>query len=186
MSLRQVLLLASLLACPLAAMAKADCPAGNWRNAGYQDGVNGMPVHWISRYRKACDQAGSPFDQETYLDARSEGLQRYCRAYNGYELGARGAPYYGACPASLEQDFLEAYRTGARLHGLRRKIRALDRQIAWYEDRMAELTETTRHDAQVIAERSERFLAEITRLERERAAYRERLELYETRIASIS
>jgi len=186
LSPRQILLLVSLMVFPMAVMATTECPAGNWRNAGYQDGVNGQPVHWITRYRKACELADSPFDRDTYLTARREGLERYCRAYNGYELGARGAPYYGACPAKLEGGFLDAYRTGARLHGLHRKIRALDRQIVWYEERILELTDSARHDAAVIAERSARFQAEIDRLEEERATYLQRLELYKTRVAGIS
>jgi hypothetical protein len=183
---RLILIVIVLLLSPAAVVATTDCPADNWRTTGYRDGVNGQPVHWISRYRKACELAGSEFDQQAYLDARREGLERYCRAYNGYELGSRGVPYYGACPAPLEADFLHAYRTGAELYGLRREIRGIDREIAWYEDRLAELAATAGRDADELAERAARFGAEIDRLKALRAAYRDRLEKYKTRVASTS
>lgn len=111
-------------------MSKDECLVSNWYDVGYVDGTRGAPPDVIAEHRKACAEHGVAPDFQAYNDGRREGLQYYCRAQKGYELGAGGAKYQGVCPRELEAGFLRGYRPGRELYDLQARVRQTNRQLA--------------------------------------------------------
>lgn len=157
--------------------AVAGCPAPDWDRVGYRDGNQGQPMHWIGRYARQCAQAGRVFDRDAYLEGRRRGLEDFCQPARAYAAGAAGDRYLGACPRELEPAFLDAFVAGARIHSLRRQIEQLDRQMAWYADRL-QSPSTDPGRRQVFAE-------ELTRLAERRREFESRLDRYTEPFAAV-
>jgi len=113
-----------------ASMSKEECVTADWRAIGYEDGAAGYPVSAVSGRRQACaKKAGVTVDMAAYTSGRREGLGLYCRASNGYAVGARGGAYQGVCTGPEEEEFLAAYETGRHLYGLRSTVASIGGQI---------------------------------------------------------
>jgi hypothetical protein len=140
--LRALLCAAGLLAVTgCAQMSASECQLADWQTVGFEDGASGAPPARIGTYRKACAAHGVAPDLAAYRAGREAGLAAYCRPQNGFRLGERGTAYAGLCPASLEPDFLHAYRAGTRIHGARQSVRAAASRVERTERRIAELAE---------------------------------------------
>ena len=155
----------------------AGCAAVDWDLEGYRDGSRGQPMHRIGRYQRECATSGGGFDRDHYLAGRARGLQIYCQPQAGYEAGAQGQQYLGACPQVLEPAFLDAFRAGARIHSVRRLITQIDRQLAWYEDRL--------QSGAVKQSRRPEFVAEIERLLQRKRQYEQSLDAYAVSLAAL-
>lgn len=187
-----------------AGMSAEECQLSDWRTVGYEDGSNGYTGDRIGQYRRACAEHGVAPDFQAYQAGRAAGLQEFCQPQRGFNLGTAGGQYNGVCPADLEPDFLDAFRTGAQLHTLRSNVNAANYQINARERELKEVKETMRaKEAQLIAretlvedrililadlkelaERTGQIEAEIEQLVDERARHEQELQSYETMLAS--
>ncbi len=112
-----------------ASMNKAECLVSDWQMIGYEDGAGGSGSERLAKHRKACAKHGVVPDLAAYKKGRAEGLQEYCQPTRGFALGRSGASYTGACPAELEANFLDAYKTGHHLWQLKTSVSSANRQI---------------------------------------------------------
>lgn len=113
-----------------ASMNEQECLVTDWRSVGFEDGVAGRTQGSIANYRQACSRHGVTPDLTQYRQGHAEGVEIYCRAGQGFEIGHRGSRYQGVCPANLEPDFLTAYNKGRQLFELESALRSVDNQIA--------------------------------------------------------
>lgn len=112
-------------------MSKEECLYADWRAIGYEDGAAGLDAGAISSRRTACaDKAKVTPDMEAYLAGREGGLDQFCRPANGFDYGARGGRYAGACQGRDEQGFVAAYEMGLTLYGLTQNFNAASRALA--------------------------------------------------------
>lgn len=106
------------LAACASGMSKKQCLYADWRAIGYEDGASGRDASAIASRREACaDNAGVTPDMEAYLDGREAGLDQFCRPANGFDVGAHGGRYAGACAGRNETAFVASYEKGLALHG---------------------------------------------------------------------
>ena len=157
--------------------AAAACPGPDWDAVGYRDGNEGQPMHWIGRYSRHCAVEGRAFDRDAYLSGRQRGLENFCQPAMAYAAGAAGERYLGACPRELEPAYLDAFVAGARIHSVRRLIEQLDRQVAWYADRLRSPSTDPR--------RRQVFAEELTRLAERRREFESRLDRYTESFAAL-
>lgn len=121
-------LAATLTGC--AGMSEQACLSTDWQTVGFEDGVAGRSPATISRYRQSCADYGIAPDLAEYRAGHDAGIQTFCRAGNGFEVGRSGYQYSGVCPAELEPAFLAAYNEGRQLYELEAALLAVDSQIA--------------------------------------------------------
>lgn len=183
LGLISVIALSALSGC--AAMSEQACLATDWRSAGFEDGVAGRSVGSIGRYRQACADYGVAPDLAEYRAGHSEGVNVYCRAGNGFEVGRRGYSYQGVCPADMEPDFLAAYNDGRQLYELETSLRSVENQIAERHRRLEHLTgELASASAAIIAdgtssERRAELLISIAAMAKEQGTISEEIEVLE-------
>jgi hypothetical protein len=128
---RTTLLCASLLALSgCAGMSEQACVSADWRTIGFSDGSFGRPAATIGSYSQQCGEHGVTPNLDAYRAGHAEGVQTYCRASNGFEVGRNGAAYQGVCPANLERDFVLEYNAGHHLYELESALRGVDARIA--------------------------------------------------------
>lgn len=112
-------------------MSKEECLYADWRAIGYEDGAAGRDAAAIGSRRVACaDKAKVTPDMEAYLQGREHGLGQFCRPANGFDYGARGGRYAGACQGRDEGPFVAAYEKGLKLYGLTSNYEAASRALA--------------------------------------------------------
>lgn len=134
------LILATIGLAGCAGMSEQACLVTDWRSVGFEDGVAGRCAGSIGSYRNACGKHGISPDLAEYRAGHEEGVEVYCRAGNGFEVGRRGSRYAGVCPADLEPGFLAAYSDGRQLYEYEAAVRAIENQIAARHRRLEELT----------------------------------------------
>jgi hypothetical protein len=122
-----------------AGMSEQECFATDWVSVGFEDGVAGRTAGAIGNYRAACSRYGVTPNLDAYRMGHAEGVDVYCRAGRGFEVGRSGSRYQGVCPASSESAFLEAYNKGRYLYGLESALRTVDGQIASRHRRLDEI-----------------------------------------------
>jgi hypothetical protein len=178
-----IVVIATLSGC--ATMSETACLATDWRSAGFEDGVAGRSVGSIGRYRQACADYGIAPDLAEYRAGHSQGVEVYCRANNGFEVGRRGYQYQGVCPADLEPDFLAAYADGRQLYDLESSLRAVENQIAARHQRLEQLTgELATASAAIIADGTStevraQLLLDIAAMAKEQGTISEEIEALE-------
>ena len=197
------LLGATMIVSGCASMSSEECVASDWRSVGYEDGSRGYTSDRIGNYRKACAKHGVTPDLDAYQAGRVEGLKEFCQPQRGFNVGASGGRYNGVCPSHLEPDFLDAYRTGARLHTLRSNVNSATYQINAKERELDNLDRTVRNkqatliadettvqdrvlllsDLKELSERKGQLEAEIVDLIEDRAHHEAELASYEAVLA---
>lgn len=105
-----------LLAACASGMSKKECQYADWRAVGYEDGAAGRDAGAIASRRAACAKARVAPDMEAYLSGREDGLGEFCRPANGFDYGARGNRYAGACAGRNETAFVASYEKGLALY----------------------------------------------------------------------
>lgn len=112
-----------------ASMSSEECAVSDWSAVGYEDGARGYTTERFSNHRKACAKHGIAPDFRAYQAGRDEGLVEFCQPSKGYNLGVSGGRYGGVCDVALEADFLDAYRVGQQLYGLRANVNGANSRI---------------------------------------------------------
>ncbi|MGD8978009.1 MAG: DUF2799 domain-containing protein [Gammaproteobacteria bacterium] len=186
-----------------ATMNEDECLVSDWRTVGYEDGAAGYSADRIGSYRKACAKHGVAPDLQAYRQGREEGLRQFCQPDNGFNLGARGGAYKGACPADLATDFTDAYQAGKQLYTLQSRVNTAASQIAYRHRQLDSVEDQLRakelgviSDDATIQERAQMLLeakelnekrgqleAEIVELERQKAIYERDLDRYRLTVA---
>jgi hypothetical protein len=111
-------------------MSEQACLTSDWRTVGFEDGSLGRSEAMIANYRKQCAEHGVQPNLDAYRAGHAAGVEVYCHAGNGFEVGRSGAVYQGVCPQNLEPEFLASYNQGHRLYELESAVRNIDAQIA--------------------------------------------------------
>lgn len=111
-------------------MSEQACKTSDWRTVGFEDGSLGRSESMIANYRQQCAEHGVQPNLDAYRDGHAAGVEVYCHAGNGFEVGHSGAVYQGVCPKNLEPEFLANYNAGHRLYELESAVRNIDSQIA--------------------------------------------------------
>lgn len=120
-------------------LSRNQCLASDWETIGYRDGVSGTDSTALIRHQDACMKHGITADRRAYLAGWREGIGRYCRPTNGFDLGERGATYRNVCPEDLQGEFRAAYHDGRQLHVAQAEIDAVRRAITGREQRLDEI-----------------------------------------------
>jgi outer membrane murein-binding lipoprotein Lpp len=110
------IVLAGFLVSGCASMDEDECRVADWRAIGYEDGVSGAPASHIGKRREACAEHGVRPDFAAYRQGREEGLREYCTPASGYRLGRKGRALSAICPAELQGDFRDAYKSGRKIY----------------------------------------------------------------------
>lgn len=108
--------LLGLLVAGCASMNEDECRVADWRAIGYEDGVSGTAASHIGERREACAEHGVTPDFTAYRQGRDEGLREYCTPASGYRLGRNGRALTAVCPAELQADFRDAYKSGREIY----------------------------------------------------------------------
>ena len=85
-----------------ASVSKEDCQLTDWYEIGRSDGRQGRPRTAFQGRAKACLEHGINADRQAYYKGHDLGLQYYCTAEKGFELGQKGLPFNSVCPLRLE------------------------------------------------------------------------------------
>jgi uncharacterized protein DUF2799 len=141
LSWRALLPLTVIVLAGCSAMGRSECEVSDWRSVGFEDGARGASVARIGDYRKACAKHGVTPDLEAYRAGYAQGVETYCHAANGFNLGSSGGTYGGMCPAELEGDFLNGYQSGHQLYELTAAVNVVSSQIAGKRHALRELKE---------------------------------------------
>lgn len=120
-------------------LSRNQCLASDWETIGYRDGVSGTDSTALMRHQDACMKHGIEADRRAYLAGWTEGVVRYCRPANGFDLGERGAAYRNVCPEALQGEFRAAYHDGRQLHIAHAEIDAVRHAITNRERRLDEI-----------------------------------------------
>jgi len=137
-----VILCCSILAAGCATMSADDCSGADWQTIGLADGTAGQTLAKADRRANDCAKHGVVMNRSAYDAGRHTGLDRYCVAGNGYQLGERGQNYNGVCTNHNEADFLAAYQKGRELHAFTSAVSAASSQLASAQSRHQELDTT--------------------------------------------
>lgn len=186
-----------------AGIGRDECQVADWRMVGLEDGAQGAPPDAIGRYRKACAEHGVVPDLNAYMDGRREGLQSYCTAGNGFNVGSQGYEYAGVCPANVEHEFLDAYSSGHKLYELetaaataldavtytRDSIESIKRELAGKEAALISAEVTTQERVQLaldikdLSHQQGELEHELVQRQRELDARNRQLAKYRSRLA---
>ena len=187
-----------------ATMSEDECLTSDWGAIGYEDGARGYTMEQFSNRRQACAKHGVTPDFRAYQEGRDEGLVSYCQPSRGYNLGVAGGTYHGVCDVALEEEFLDAYRVGHQLYGLRSNVQSANNRIYSRERELERVEsqirskeallisdETTTEDRVLLladlkdlSERTGELEAEIEQLIVDRARFEMELAEYEATVAS--
>ena len=140
--MRRILVAALLLVlagCSSRGMDEAECHTADWRAIGYEDGAQGYSAKSFGNRRKACSEFGVMAKFDDYMGGHAEGLTRFCRPQNGYQLGTRGYRYTGICPAQLEGPFLTAHADGYGLYERRAAVNRIGKQLSQSRQRASDI-----------------------------------------------
>lgn len=109
-----VLLAITLSACTTLAPEQVarECAQTDWERYGLNDGKIGLPTSERASEFSDCQTVGQPADLVAYQAGRTTGLESYCTAERGYQIGYSGQRYQSVCPATLEPDFLQGFERG--------------------------------------------------------------------------
>jgi hypothetical protein len=124
-----------------AAMNKRECQLGDWHTVGFDDGARGAPLTRVADYSKACAKYSVRPDLSAYRSGYDLGLDTYCRDSNGFAVGSAGASYEGVCPAQLEPQFLNGYRTGHQLFELQLAVSNVGSELSQRQSMLREVEE---------------------------------------------
>ncbi len=126
-SISALLVFAALGGC--ASMSSEECANSDWIAVGFEDGSRGYSTDRFGKRRKACAKHGITADFQAYQSGRADGLVEFCQPGRGFNLGVSGGHYNGVCDVALEEEFLDAYRVGHQLYGLRSNVNNANSQI---------------------------------------------------------
>lgn len=180
-----------------ASMSEDECLMSDWHAIGFEDGSQGYRADRLGDHRKACAKHSVAPDFAAYRSGHREGLREFCRPARGFNLGASGGQYNGACAADLEPRFIDAYRSGQHLHSLRSNVNGATYSINTRKQELADIKslirekeaalisqETSTEDRILILADLKDLSEEVGQLETEIVALSEDRVVYEHELAS--
>ncbi len=120
-------------------VSENQCYAGDWQTIGYRDGASGTSSTRLLAHQDACGAFGIVPDRNGYLTGWRDGLQNFCTADSGFQLGLRGAGLNTVCSDELREPFASAYADGREFYTARREVNRLARQLANNEHRLDQI-----------------------------------------------
>ncbi len=201
-SISALLVSAALGGC--ASMSSEECANSDWVAVGFEDGSRGYSTDRFGNRRKACAKHGITADFQAYQSGRAEGLVEFCQPGRGFNLGVSGGHYSGVCDVALEEEFLDAYRVGHQLYGLRSNVSNANSQI-YSRERELDRTKSLIREKEValisvetgmeqrlllladlkdLSERTGQLESEIEALIADRARHEYELQTYEGTVAA--
>ena len=106
-----------------ASMSESECQHADWYQKGVQDGRDGQTRDRVEDHAKACGKVGISPDESRWQAGWIEGLSRYCRPANGWQLGLKGEYYRGVCADQPDgAAFEDNYQTAKRLYDIGQQI----------------------------------------------------------------
>ena len=84
----------------------------------------------IANYQRQCAEHGVQPNLDAYREGHAQGVEVYCRAGNGFEVGHSGAVYQGVCPKNPSPSSSRTTTRASRLFELESAVRNIDAQIA--------------------------------------------------------
>ncbi len=201
-SISALLVSAALGGC--ASMSSEECANSDWVAVGFEDGSRGYSTDRFGNRRKACAKHGITADFQAYQSGRAEGLVEFCQPGRGFNLGVSGGHYNGVCDVALEEEFLDAYRVGHQLYGLRSSVSNANSQI-YSRERELDRTKSLIREKEValisvetgmeqrlllladlkdLSERTGQLESEIEALIADRARHEYELQTYEATVAA--
>ncbi len=187
-----------------ASMSSEECANSDWVAVGFEDGSRGYSTDRFGNRRKACAKHGITADFQAYQSGRAEGLVEFCQPGRGFNLGVNGGHYNGVCDVALEEEFLDAYRVGHQLYGLRSNVSNANSQI-YSRERELDRTKSLIREKEValisvetgmeqrlllladlkdLSERTGQLESEIEALIADRARHEYELQTYEGTVAA--
>lgn len=162
MNIRQLVSIAliGIILSACATMSEEECLYSDWTAVGYEDGVDGRSSDRFGDYRRTCADHGITPDFQAWQSGRERGLVEYCQPLRGFQVGQSGGYYSGVCNSDLEPEFLDAFRLGSELYGLRNNLDAINSRMA------ANAREIERIDSDVADIEAAIILDETTPLQR--------------------
>lgn len=154
-----------------ASMSEGECQRADWYQKGVQDGRDGQARDRVEDHAKACAKVGVAPDESRWQAGWAEGLRRYCRPANGWQVGLKGDIYRGVCADQPEgDDFERHYEAGKRVYALGQQ---LDRNYREMQRLERELAAAKTDDER---KRLRALLREMD-IEQERLRHRQRMEM---------
>jgi hypothetical protein len=109
-----------------AVMSSKECQFADWQQLGLTDGMAGKSLALFNERRSDCAEASIKADTKAYLRGRELGLKTYCQVQNAAQVGLRGEPYEGVCPAGIDREFRRRYQIGFDIHRFHDEIAQLE------------------------------------------------------------
>lgn len=119
-----------------ATLSQDECLTADWYQIGQRDGYDGQPRARLAQHHDACMEYGVRPDEQAYYSGREQGLQQYCTARRGFEVGSAGRTYQQVCTPLNEPDFMRGYLLGQDLHRDRGRLRQLEADTRELEQRL--------------------------------------------------
>jgi len=121
-----ILAFTQLTAC--AVMSKQECVSADWRQVGYDVGVDGNTdiSDQFNRREQTCVKHGTSANWQQFQQGHSDGIVQYCQLGNALELGASGHSQVIDEQVCAERDypgFRQAFDVGYQLYVLRSRAR---------------------------------------------------------------
>ncbi len=121
-----------------ASMSESECQRADWYRKGEQDGRDGQTRDRVEDHAQACGKVGIQPDEARWQAGWAEGVRRYCRPVNGWQLGLKGEFYRGVCAdqpdgAAFEDYYQSAkriYDVGQQIDRNYRDMQRLERDLA--------------------------------------------------------
>jgi hypothetical protein len=114
-----------LMATACQTLTKEQCLTADWQEVGYEDGLKGLPIDYITSHQEACAKHKVVPLLEDYNLGRDKGLVSYCQPSNGFTQGREGVEYLAVCSSELELEFIPAYNQGRLIGDRERELTAL-------------------------------------------------------------
>ena len=129
-----------------ASMSESECQHADWYQKGVQDGREGQTRDRVEDHAKACSKVGIQPDEARWQAGWAEGLRRYCRPAQGWQLGLKGEYYRGVCADQPEgEDFERYYEAGKRVYDTGQRIDRNYREMQRLERDLAEAKTDEEH-----------------------------------------
>ena len=112
-----------------ATLSENECRSADWQAIGYRDGANGYDAGRLASHTEACAEYGIDPDRREYETGRFRGLEIFCTAQKGVQVGRQGGGYSGVCPVDIEPAFLDGYDLGRRMYEIDQYLSRLRQDI---------------------------------------------------------
>jgi len=122
-----------------ASMSESECQRADWYQKGVQDGRDGQTRERVEDHAQACGKVGIQPDEARWQSGWAEGVRRYCRPVNGWQLGLKGEFYRGVCADQPEgAAFEDYYQSAKRIYDVGQQIDRNYRDMQRLERDLAE------------------------------------------------